>query len=233
MCDHPRIIDDPASGSAVCTDCGLVTDQLYTYGPNLRPESEFSDQILARIKTYTARLNIEQESIIQETATLFTQISTTVNNYPIEAVLAFAIWEVLNRNEVPQSPKDVAYACEARPLTVLTISNKLNRETTYCNPVMYVERVGKNLQLSYKFQKCIKRLLHYTSHLGMYKPEHLVCTCALIIAQHIRKKRPSFHPELTECKLQKLHFLSRTCVNQICQNIDHQLLQTLIDECEI
>jgi len=215
----------------VCQDCGQVLDGIYLPTMSTIKETFVSDNelMLDKIRLIAARLFIEQESIIHKIFLLIRKITRQDHAFDENEIIAYALWETLNREKVPQSPKDIAHVCEIKTIKLLEMTKFFYTSTTSCPPESYVSRICELLNVPFKIQKIVTVLLADITYCGIFKPESMVVACLIVLADYLREKNPYFLPHVSEKCIRKTcpSFLSRSCLKYCRRLIGERELQTL------
>ena len=200
MCNHSETIED--SGSEVCTLCGLVMDPIYhlpldpIYSQptdTITFDSEFPPETILRNDLLDVLALIHQDSyfITERIISFLKSHCSTLPQFSTHAgrsIIAFAIWEVLNQNECPHSPTEIAYFCHVRPNDIQKAERKLNTAPTFCPPSMYVHRFIANLGLPRPVASTVVAAVKSVNNC-MRQPETVVGAVLLILQDELRRVR--------------------------------------------
>lgn len=103
-------------------------------------------------------------------------------------VIAFAIWEVLNRHQCPHSPAEIAYLCQISPNDLQQAERKLNVAPTFCPPSFYVHRFVGNIGLPKRIAMTILRAVKTVDN-SMKHPESIIGAVLLVMQDQLRVVR--------------------------------------------
>jgi len=200
MCDHNKTIED--SGSEVCIECGLVMEPIYHLPVDpiysqptdaITFEVEFPAETILRNDLLDVLALIHQDSyfMTERIISFLKAHCSSVPKYSTHSgrcIIAFAIWEVLNRHECPHSPTEIAYLCQISSNDLQQAERKLNLAPTFCPPSFYVHRfasyVGLPKRAAMVISQAVKSVDNHMKH-----PESLVGAVILATQDQLRVVR--------------------------------------------
>ena len=167
-------------------------------------------------------------------------------------VLAFLLWEMMNRYDSPRPPHQIAFVLGTTTQDMQKAEKDLGISPTYCKPSAYVEKICGDLGLnvSYKMVGIIKSVVQCVDHY-MHKPETIIGAVILQIIstlntlESVERKAPTekilpWGKRARDCshmtcarKLWDPSFVSNMCdLLQVPKSSLHGLVKKLPDECE-
>jgi len=100
------------------------------------------------------------------------------------AVLAFAIWEAMNRIGAPRPPHDVAFLCGVEPGELLRVERQHPSATsTYCRPSQYVDAICGCLQYPKSIVNAVRTYVErIEDEVYGRRPELIVAACIYTVS---------------------------------------------------
>jgi len=179
-CSHSNTVDNYSDGDQVCTDCGLVLEQLYTNAAF--PISEKKPMINNFIADVCMNACIAQ-SVSDYAISYFETLKKILGSkYKDEAIAAYAIYEALNRQEVPRTAQEIEHFTGVKLKKLFKIEASLSLpDTLNENPSDYVTRYCALLALDYSAQTVIQTMVkELQDTLG-----NLKCNCLVAVIIHL------------------------------------------------
>lgn len=209
MCSHANVIDDVITATEVCTDCGLVMDnQLIGDCGNNIATNYSSDSNDWSVEFYLTNEVLEILAVIHQDYSIFAhqvvhylkkhhwQSPLLRNNYATQrGLLAFAIWEVLNRNDCPRSPQDIAHLCGVSDSHMQRTERELGVSPTFCRPSLYVDRLCGELHLPRVAWGIVSKAVECVDHF-MHRPESICAGVILEMQYQLRKEWSMCFPDI-------------------------------------
>ena len=203
---HHVTSDKPPGRAMTCTehlspplsfDC-KQEERLYLDGAQLRLRETVLD--------VCGQLHLEQSPCLVDTVChILHQLETQPSMFRLtsekcRAKLAYALYEALNRQGTPRSPRSIAAYCDVSPKSLLHVEKLFSMQTTYCVPSQYIETACTMLQLPYVVSCISVMLCNYVQdrHYGSI-PETLVAASIWATVKRIRilEKDESLFPWVT------------------------------------
>ncbi len=155
-CSHQNTIDNERDGECVCTDCGLVLSQLYNENRFLRQIPLVSKNTMHDfIRDIGENAHIP-DCIVAHALNYFDKIQKLESSkFCSTDVAAFALYESLNKFEVPRLAEEIAFFSGVKLKKILAIESNLTLETYTHDPKHYVSYFCNILNLSYANQLLI------------------------------------------------------------------------------
>jgi transcription initiation factor TFIIIB Brf1 subunit/transcription initiation factor TFIIB len=183
-CHHTRTVDNDSDGECVCMDCGLVLDQLYT-NPFPNSSLQFNNNDL-RINIFIADVCTNAciaQSVVDYASVYYKTLKTSLKtNFKDEEVAAYAIYEALNRMEVPRTAQEIEHFSGVSMKQLFKIEAALSLPKTLNeNPSDYVTRYCSLLNMDYSAQTTIQAITNGLQEiLG-----NLKCNCAVAVVIYL------------------------------------------------
>ena len=236
-CSHTQRIDDDHTGTEVCTECGLVLDTIY-YAPSYYNKTSCEPRLnetlqnaREKARDICAILLIESEVIIGDAVHLYEELAkkNSIKRIKKRSLLAFCIWEALNRNDSPRSPQDIACAADIPAKDIRDVENTFDVKNTYCSPSSYVNRICACLHLSHNIRVGVSEIVSALYMFGSYRPENVIAACILLFVEEKRKRsQSSFHPEITVKYLCSKLGTSSSTVSKLLKRIDPKIISNVV-----
>ncbi len=239
MCPHLSTVEDVATGTLVCTDCGLVLDNL-VFGMSVREDNHravshtsMETILLEEIRNLLARLCIESDCVADDIMDFIrthysskSPLHLTTNTRL--ALVAFATWEVLNRRECAFDPHFIAEKGGVEPSDLLKWEKNLNTAPTFCNPSLYVSRLISALGLPRSIAVLVLKTVQRMDNIFFLKQPEVICAGVLFhlleIMAHQRGRR---FPQVNKKHICHTFGISSSSVNQFCKTIPPEILQVI------
>ena len=155
------------------------------------------------------RLHVHTPELIEEALAVYREIHAGLKHtcaanevyYVHRHLLAFSLWEALNRKRVPRPPLTLASAFDVRLKGFLKYESHLKGGITYCAPVQYVETIGRMLRLPFFVILAAKQLCRmYGKKLYDARPENVAAASLVAVAARAGEGCPS-PPSAQVCEL--------------------------------
>ena len=216
-CSHCNVVDNWEDES-VCTDCGLVLlTQAYSTAnwTSAKPYTS-SNSIHEYIKDVGENACIA-ESVIIHATNYYDQIrSTLVKTFQDKHIAAYALYESLNKFEVPRLVEEIEYYSGVKLQKLWEIETSLILETPLNDPKHYVHRYCTMLNFSYADQMFVRDVVERIQTdlpLG-----NLRCNClvAVIIYLHCKETKK----KITLRKICEICSISATSVHRVIRQLN-------------
>ena len=216
-CGHCNIIDN-FEDESVCTDCGLVL-----------LSQTFSAASWTLAKTYSSSNSVHEyirdvgenaciaESIILFATHYYDQIRITLERkFRDKPIAAYALYESLNKFEVPRLAEEIAFYSGVTLQKLWEIETSLILETPLNDPKHYVHRYCTMLNFSYVDQMSVRDVVERVQTdlpLG-----NLRCNClvAVIIYLHCKETKK----KITLRKICETCSISATSVHRVVRQLN-------------
>lgn len=232
MCDHPRTIEDNAVGDEICAKCGLVISQIFgsSNEKNMshREESKMNGHMLIFrefLLDICARLHLDNGVVVENTIHLLNVMKIDEKEAVKDknrAKVAYALWEALNRIDIPKNPKEIAYICGVNPNQLLNVENEVDILSTYAPPSSFVEYGCARLGLPFFVQSMIYALVSRAEEDWYGKPELLVGAAILSVCDMIRSKYdhpPNFVDSVNIDEMTLMYFVTSKSLKNTMQKL--------------
>lgn len=188
-CSHNNSIDD--GGFQVCTDCGKVFENIKTYEASTMTDGAHNYYVDAKATNPISSSELVLRQEILDVLVMLHQdhdyIAEQVINFLKQhlpsppdvasmfprGLVAFAIWEILNQNGCPHSPKHIAALCLVDVAVMLRAEKVLQVAPTYCRPSLYASRIVAELSLPRLLGPTMERIVETVDNF-MHMPETIV-----------------------------------------------------------
>lgn len=153
VCSHLNVINN-WEDECVCTDCGLVLiEQLYS------PQRWLQDATkkqLCGMHSYIQDIGENAciaGNVIAYSQNYYDKIKTKlIRKFQDKAIAAFALYESLNKFEVPRLAEEITHFTGIPSHVFLKLENALPQEISMLNPKHFVHRFCNLIDLSYRDQ---------------------------------------------------------------------------------
>lgn len=210
-CSHSRRIDD--GGFQVCTDCGNVFENIKTFEANTMTDGSqnyyldtpatnpiSTSELVLRQEILDVLVMLHQdrdylaEQVIDFLKLHLSSPPDVTSMFP-RGLVAFAIWEILNQNGCPHSPKHIAALCLVDVAVMLRAEKVLQVAPTYCKPSLYATRIVAELSLPRHLGPTLERIVETMDNF-MHMPETIVGGVLLRFQDVLMAKRHCFLPKV-------------------------------------
>ena len=237
-----HIVEDQSTGDSICSLCARVLGQSYSYSPPivLHPRSReeilplsslsndnwenvrWADKILLResLMDICARLHLDNQCIVESVLSLYLRILKKTDT-PLNQLLqekhrpkvAFALWEVLKRQNIGISPITVATVCEVLPSSLLDVEKMSGVQSTNPCPADFVSQLEEGMQLPFKAAQLIKKCAEaLEEYMFGRKPENVTAAVAMCVAACVKVNKDENNEDTPEYWLR---IIDTTCVCRI------------------
>ena len=181
-CNHERSVTDHSTASAICRECGLVLEErIIAYPHRIIFDSTGDEKTRERIRDILEHMRLP-ELAVQESEALFRQfgktLSLSIKKSP--ELLAYSIYEALNRLGIPRAPDEIAFFSEVETADLLKIEKKLAGVTTYCEPALFTTRICGEMELPFTMIKTVHRVVRMLAVYSHFRPECLTAAALLL-----------------------------------------------------
>lgn len=159
-----------------------------TRGRELSPASLLYKREIVR--DMCATLHVDTSSVVDTVLHILDSMGESIHltKASDRPKLAFAIWETMNRQNTPRSPKDVAIACGVSPSSLLQVEKKFTGRSTFCLPHEYVETLCTFLSIPFHVMLLAKKmLLAVQDEFYGRKPETLIAASLIAVKEELEK----------------------------------------------
>ena len=169
-CMHKNTADNPECTEHVCYDCGLVLETVYASHSYARETSKGlgvqEDNKNSRIAKNLASdicSNLHIPYNVESYANWYYEKTLTPKSvgmrFSISELMAFAIYETLNRFETPRPISEISYAANVEAKRLFKIESRLLLEVAHVSPLHYLSRFCSFLDIPYIQQKSIEKIV--------------------------------------------------------------------------
>ena len=224
-CDHQRTVDDVSTGDLVCTDCGLVLDQIYlprtkTHLPismetnRLVPNQEITDTI----DRMCDKCNIDDENVKRNILLKWQNFESEMNGKHgcLESSVLMCIYTALIESKVP---RPLNHLCALTNVNMNKVRPYLKDKDSFYRPNLMCEYFLHSLNLSYKDVEEIKEMVKLLENKFVFSQKTLIASCAYIF---LRKSKHDSHKRITKSQLAKQLGISAMAIYRCIKKINHQ-----------
>ncbi len=239
MCDHPELLDDMSTGDIVCTGCGsVITDPNVVCMKNMepKPSSSVGTSIKAEelyVREYLVDIcsfmHIDNSLVVDTTLNILKELGIEAGDGRIlknQPKFAFALWEALNRLDMPRNPKEIAYYFYIRPGDILKEEKKLQENndsfvSSYKAPSAFVSFICGQLMLPFFFECIVCSIVKNAEENDDWfgKPESLIVATILYVRKSIVEKITTVPDYLTD-----INIVSLSSRFDVCRRSIHELM---------
>ena len=190
-CDHINVVDDDVNGDRVCTDCGLVMDQVYKFhnlekmeeiksGP---PSPTANDAAKNRflyndiIDRMLGKCHVDNKLIRKNIQRDVTTMKKRHKKICEESLVLACIYVNLIKQEVPRPVGDL---CNLTNLKEKNVWHYVERSRSFYHPHLMTECFLKPLKLSFKKVQEINRMVQLAETKCVFSPKTLIAACAYL-----------------------------------------------------
>lgn len=230
-CEHKNQIADLREGNYICTDCGVVQEQILLFPNNSLPKTrtQIESHILDICERGNITLNIANwayshfyKITIKPRKAKQTKKAKYSSGIPMcinkKHIAAFAIYEALIFHKAPRSPLEIAFFSGTNLVTLMKIERELFYSLTNINPVDYVFRFCTELNLNPQYVHTIKSIIINLYGLGNIRPNCIVATIIYLFCKE-------FNLSPTLEKICEICIVSPTNVHKIIRRIETMSLK--------
>ena len=190
MCSHQQLIEDPVSATLVCSECNVVLEENLAYehtngprqffAPSYSTSSFTSNEAVIRNELLDVLAVIHQDSgfivdlVIADLEKHVKIEDVAMYNQTHRGILAFILWDVLNRQQIARSPQDIAYIMDTTSFQMQKAERQLAISPTYSPPSTFVPRICSALNIQYFPTMRMIEEITSTVDYFMHKPETVV-----------------------------------------------------------
>ena len=226
-CDHQRTFDDVSTGDSVCTDCGLVLDQIYLPKTKTRlvdflaernrpvpPKPEIADTV----DRMCGKCNIDDENIKRKILFKLQNFENKMNGKHgcLESSVLMCIYIALIESKVP---RPLNHLCALTNVDMSKVRLYLKDKDSFYRPNLMCEYFLHSLNLSYKDVEEIKAAVKLIENKFVFSQKTLIASCAYIF---LRKSNNDSHKRITKSQLAKQLGISAMAIYRCVKKINHQ-----------
>ena len=223
-CDHQRTVDDVSTGDSVCTDCGLVLEQIYlprtkTHLPDSTETNRFvpDPEITDTVDRMCGKCNIEDENIKRKILLKLQNLENKMNGKHrcLESSVLMSIYMTLIESEVP---RPLNHLCALTNVNMSKVRLYLKDKDSFYRPNLMCEYFLHSLNLSYKDVEEIKAMVKLFENKFVFSQKTLIASCAYIF---LRKSKDDSHKRITKSQLAKQLGISAMAIYRCIKKINH------------
>lgn len=211
-----------------------------------------------RLKDIAARVFVDSQSIIDDAFKLFLSLQEqwrqnedqkeeeadgkkSSNHHKLQgigrikrigerSILAYSLWETLNRHSCPHPPQEICAAAGIKDTEILRVENAYSLSNTYCSPSCYVSRICGMLYLPYfTVTRHVLNLSKQLYNLGLHKPECVVAACISLVLDEIKRiRKKDVVPKMSMKFLCEKLNISVSSICSVKKKIPPQVLQNAV-----
>ena len=196
-CDHQRTIDDVSTGDLICTDCGLILDQIYlpqikTHLPDSRETNRLipNPEIMDTVDRMCGKCNIDDENVKRKIL-LKLQNFENEKHGCLESSVLMCIYTTLIESKVP---RPLNHLCALTNINMSKVRLYLKDKDSFYRPNLMCEYFLHSLNLSYKDVEEIKAMVKLLENKFVFSQKTLIASCAYIF---LRKSKHDSHKQIT------------------------------------
>ena len=216
-CDHQNIFDDVSTGDSVCTDCGLVLDQIYLPKTETRilnskesnghvPDPEIVDVV----DRMCGKCNIDNENIKRN---IFLKLQNC-KHACLESSVLMCIYTALIESKVP---RPLNHLCALTNVDMSKVRLYLKDKDSFYRPSLMCEYFLHSLNLSYKDVEEIKASVKLFENKSVFSQKTLIASCTYIF---LRKNKRDSHKRITKLQLAKQLGISAMAIYRCVKKIN-------------
>jgi transcription initiation factor TFIIIB Brf1 subunit/transcription initiation factor TFIIB len=195
-CNHSQTVDDEKEGTCVCTECGLVLEQLMFHSAVSKGEWSESHKfydVLLFLKDVCANACLP-EYVISYAYSYFEKLKVdpkiNPHIYNNNTVAAYALYETLSRHEIPLMVNEVEYFTGIPAQKIFNLEGCLYFSDTLNNPQDFVERYCVLMgNLTYYDIKIIKGIAGNMYGMGDIRPNTIVAALIYLYSKEVNIKQ--------------------------------------------
>lgn len=140
-----------------------------------------------------------------------------------ETVAAYAIYEALNRYEVPRMAEEIEYYSGVKIADIFRVEANLTLEISLNNPRHYVQRYCRLLTLDYSFEARAKETVECM--LTFLQLGNLRCNCLVAVAIYLLQRE--LKKKITLRKICEVCQISATSVHRVIRKLKSEHYQEI------
>jgi transcription initiation factor TFIIIB Brf1 subunit/transcription initiation factor TFIIB len=198
-CPHSTTIDDDKEGTCVCTQCGLVLEQLYMLNcEHLGDGRSIEENIYFDVYN----IYIFLKDACENASISYNMISYSISYFKLlkkdetikekkfsdVAIASYALYETLCRHHIPRTAQEIEYFTNIPCSIFWKIEACLEFTETLHNPQDYVERYCALLNMTYYETRMIRGIVGNLYGMGDIKPSCLIACVIYLYCKEIGKK---------------------------------------------
>jgi transcription initiation factor TFIIIB Brf1 subunit/transcription initiation factor TFIIB len=189
QCPHKETIEDDREGYEVCTQCGLVLQQLFGNVSRLI-EEEKNVSVYNFLLDTCANAHIPS-FIVDYANSYFNKICAVVKKDKRRkntdlAIAAYCLYESLSRHQIPRTAQEIEQYTNIETSTLWAIESALNIKYTLDHPLDFVDRFCALLELPFYHAKIIKGIVGNMFGLGNIRPQ---CVVGVVIFLYCKEQK--------------------------------------------
>ena len=223
-CDHQRTVDDISTGDLVCTDCGLVLDQIYLPQTKTRlPHSSETNRLVPNpeitdtVDRMCGKCNIDDENVKRNILLKWQNFESKMNGKHacLESSVLMCIYTALIESKVP---RPLNHLCALTNVNMSKVRLYLKDKDSFYRPNLMCEYFLHSLNLSYKDVEEIKEMVKLLENKFVFSQKTLIASCAYIF---LRKSKHDSHKRITKSQLAKQLGISAMAIYRCVKKINH------------
>jgi transcription initiation factor TFIIIB Brf1 subunit/transcription initiation factor TFIIB len=177
-CSHSDTIDDDREGTCVCTQCGLVLEQLFQQQQSfaVKDKIDFSN-VFCFMKDVCANASIPN-CLISYAFDYFKLLKSDMvlkgKRFKDEWLASYALYETLSRHKIPRTVNEMEYFTGVPMQTFWNIESCLSFNDTLNDSQDFVARFCTLLNISYLNAKCIESIVGKMKDVGEIRSSSIV-----------------------------------------------------------
>ena len=237
-CQHAHSIDDEHTGSCVCTDCGLVLEQLYMFDykqkehmDNLYEATQLKAEKfdIARFLTDVTH-NAHIPSYILSRALWYFDIikgrlKDKKKHFKDRDIAAFALYETLNDQGVSRTVLEIEDCTGISRAILWAVESSLIFTNTLIDPKHLVDRYCTTLDIPWRDLSEIKTIVGNMYGMGNVRPQCLVAVVIYLYTNFFCKLGEQMKPTLR--KICDVCIVSPMTVLKIVKNMEPRIVANI------
>jgi transcription initiation factor TFIIIB Brf1 subunit/transcription initiation factor TFIIB len=223
-CPHINTVDD---GECVCTDCGLVLSQIYLPSVSHLPKFPQKSNDMREFIRDVGENACMPNNVLLYAENYYDKIKLNlVPSFDKKTVAAYALYESLNKFEVPRMAEEIQYYTGVEIKRIWQVETKLTLEQSMNEPRNYVHRYCTLLDFSYSEQLIVKETVEFVQRelaIGNFRSN---CLVAVIIYLHCKESKKN----ITLKKICETCAISATSVHRVLRQLS-ELCPTINTTC--
>jgi transcription initiation factor TFIIIB Brf1 subunit/transcription initiation factor TFIIB len=178
-------------GECVCTGCGLVLERLYKQS-DVATAGKLNDE---HAKIISFLKDICSNACMPEAVTIWTMNyyyqllkEKALKNFKKIELASYALYEILSRNKIPRTAKEIEYFTGTQIQILWKIENCLHFSETLNNPQDFVDRYCSLLNIPFYNIRIIKGIVGNMYGMGDIRPNCVVAAVIYLYYKEINEK---------------------------------------------
>jgi len=190
ICPHRYTVLDIDGGSEVCTQCGLVLEERLLQSSNEEKSHILEiDKDNNFLKDICERLELSNERCYEALICLpriIEEIQEKEFIFKRQDLLTFALYEVINRNEIGITPEELCHYANIKTQKLWQIENSLcNSIITQHSPAAFCSKACYHLNLKYSDERQIRQICESMYGCSHFRPTNV---CGTVIKLYCKEK---------------------------------------------